>query len=213
MKKGLVSVTGPLADGMMAVRAGQHLSVNIKKREVLLRETDDAQGADGGPGASGAVAPVGLGAANTKSDGEGEGDGRVDGDGEGAAAGAIRGGNSSGSRGASGSSAVRGSSYATAPQASRGWSAALVAGDLDSILADAERKGLHRTLREASSEDLAALADAARYRRRNEIARRALLAERSRFSHSSRASDAAFLLGRLEEGSPHGEGRALEWYD
>jgi len=60
--------------------------------------------------------------------------------------------------------------------------------------------------------ELAALADAARYRRRDDVARRALLAERARFPRSARARDAAFLLGRLEETSGGGV-RALEWYD
>ena len=94
----------------------------------------------------------------------------------------------------------------------------LAGGDFDSILRDAERRGFRRAMAEASSEDLAALADAARYRRRNEIARQALLTERARFPRSARASDAAFLLGRMEEGSGRGKGRAgearaLEWYD
>jgi TolA-binding protein len=65
----------------------------------------------------------------------------------------------------------------------------------------------------ASGEDLAALADAARYRRRNDVAREALLAERLRFPKSERASEAAFLLGRLEESKWDDNGRALEWYD
>jgi len=54
----------------------------------------------------------------------------------------------------------------------RSWTAALVAGDLDSILKDVERRGLERCLAEASREDLSALADAACYRRRDSIASR-----------------------------------------
>ena len=65
----------------------------------------------------------------------------------------------------------------------------------------------------ASGADLAALADAARYRRRNDVAREALLAERLRFPKSERDSEAAFLLGRLEESKWDDNGRALEWYD
>jgi hypothetical protein len=95
----------------------------------------------------------------------------------------------------------------------RGWSAALAAGDLDLILDEAVKKGLHRALAEASSDDLAALADAARYRRRNSIAYRALIAERERFPQSPRGRDSAFLLGRLEEGKSDGAARALQWYD
>jgi TolA-binding protein len=44
-------------------------------------------------------------------------------------------------------------------------------------------------------------------------AREALLAERRRFPSSSRALDAAFLLGRLEEDSARGPTKAVAWYD
>ena len=93
------------------------------------------------------------------------------------------------------------------------WAVALAAGRLDRILAEAERAGLKTTLDKASSDDLLALADAARYRRRMDLARDALLAERRRFPDSPRALDAAFLLGRVEEASDSGIRRALEWYD
>jgi len=54
MRKGLVSVTGPLAEGMLAVRAGQHLTVNMQKKEVVLREVEgsDAPSAAEAPPAS-----------------------------------------------------------------------------------------------------------------------------------------------------------------
>ena len=96
---------------------------------------------------------------------------------------------------------------------SYGWAAALAAGEVDSILGDVERHGLKRSLGEASSDDLSALADAARYRRQQDIARQSLLAQRSRFPGSGRACDAAFLLGRLEESNEGGGPKALEWYD
>ena len=95
----------------------------------------------------------------------------------------------------------------------RRWAAALAAGHLDRILAEAERAGIKATLDRASSDDLLALADAARYRRRMELAREALLAERRRFPDSPRSLDAAFLLGRVEEASDRGLARAIEWYD
>jgi TolA-binding protein len=169
----------------MAVRAGQHLSVNGRSKEVLLQQfeqpNDHAEEQnEGSPGTS--PAPFqGLG---------------------GAAGGGV--GAPAPVRSARGPMGLGGG---------RGWAAALAAGDLDSILGDAERRGIRRAIAEANSEDLAALADAARYRRRNDIARRALLAERERFPHSSRASNSAFLLGRLEENKTGGETRALEWYD
>jgi hypothetical protein len=95
----------------------------------------------------------------------------------------------------------------------RRWAAALAAGHLDQILSEAEHAGVKATLEKASSDDLLALADAARYRRRMDLARDALLAERRRFADSPRALDAAFLLGRVEESSDRGLARAIEWYD
>ena len=56
-------------------------------------------------------------------------------------------------------------------------------------------------------------ANAARYRRRTDLAREALLAERRRFPHSPRAIDALFLLGRVEESRGNATDRALAWYE
>jgi TolA-binding protein len=95
----------------------------------------------------------------------------------------------------------------------RRWPTALAAGELDRILDEAERAGIKATLDRAPSDDLLALADAARYRRRMDLARAALLAERRRFPDSPRALDAAFLLGRVEEASDSGLPRAISWYD
>jgi hypothetical protein len=93
------------------------------------------------------------------------------------------------------------------------WGEALARGHWDRILADAQRMGVQTTLDRASSEDLFALADAARYRRRPELARAALLAERRRFPDSPRTLDATYLLGRVEESRENGTARAIAWYD
>ena len=68
-------------------------------------------------------------------------------------------------------------------------------------------------LEASSSDDLAALADAARYRRQDDLARRALDAQRRRFQGTPRAADAAFFLGRLDEKVGAGLVHALRWYD
>ena len=109
--------------------------------------------------------------------------------------------------------AARARSTAAPPGSPRHWSAALARGDWDAILADADRSGLPGLIENASGEELLALADAARYRHRLELAREALLAERRRFPTSSRASDAAFLLGRVEEASGSDGVHALRWYE
>jgi TolA-binding protein len=92
------------------------------------------------------------------------------------------------------------------------WTADLAAGRFSTILRQAEQRGIDRVLGEASSDELSALADAARYSRREDVARRALTAQRRRFPRSARANDAAFLLGRLEETAQHPE-LALTWYE
>ncbi len=195
-----------VADGKIAVRAGQRLTINVPEREVLLRPGDDAEestetGADtaaaGGPrprwrpvpppSRARPEAPPSVGArAQTGS--------------------SIRG--SATSAGARAAVAVRTS-------APRSWTVALAAGDFQAILLEVEHRGLRRSLADARSEDLAALADAARYLRRDDVARQALLAQRDRFPQSDRAHEAAFLLGRLIEGGRGGDGdvRALSWYD
>jgi hypothetical protein len=95
----------------------------------------------------------------------------------------------------------------------RRWAAELANGRWDNILADVDRDGVDATLADAASEDLFALADAARYRRRIDLARAALLAHRQRFPGSSRSLDAVFLLGRVEELREQGTERAIAWYD
>jgi hypothetical protein len=90
------------------------------------------------------------------------------------------------------------------------WRKMAAQGDFGDVIAAAERRGLDATLAGASLDDLAALADSARYVRRSSLAKRALLAERSRFPKSGAARDAAFFLGRIAEDEGGG---ASEWYD
>jgi hypothetical protein len=88
----------------------------------------------------------------------------------------------------------------------------LAHGDSEAIVEQAQHRGLESCLADASLSDLAALADAARYGRHDDIARRTLLAERHRFPLSDPSRDAAFLLGRLEE-TGSGPAAAVSWYD
>jgi TolA-binding protein len=95
----------------------------------------------------------------------------------------------------------------------RGWMSALADNKGADVVADADRRGLAAVLERADSEDLWALANAARYAGRYPLARRALTAHRRRFPSSDRAGDAAFLLGRLHDADPDGPANALGWYD
>jgi ferric-dicitrate binding protein FerR (iron transport regulator) len=183
LRTGQVAVSGPVSGGDITLREGQRLVVNLSKAETLITEQDGWSDSPASPASRAAEVPQERPLPATERP------------------------------------AGRSSPAASAqPAASRGdgerrWAAAVAAGQWDRILADAERTGVKTTLDKASSEDLFALADAARYRRRSDLARSALLAERRRFPTSSRASDVAFLLGRIEESSEHGTARALEWYD
>jgi len=94
-----------------------------------------------------------------------------------------------------------------------GWPDAVARGDYASVLLEAERRGIGSVLAEGSLADLVALADAARLSGRVDLAKRGLLAQRSRFSQTSAAKDAAFLLGRMADDHEHAPSTATPWYD
>jgi hypothetical protein len=81
----------------------------------------------------------------------------------------------------------------------RTWSTAVSSGNAARVLTEAEAHGLDKTLLEVDGPALVALADAAHYSSRPEVAARALLAQRQRFTDTPPAHAAAFLLGRLAD--------------
>jgi len=194
LRRGAVSVNGPVSTGEISVKAGQRLVVNLPKKETVITEEDDAdgRGLDGAPSDEPADEPALR--PETAS---------------------LRGSMSLPNR-ASGRSHTSGNGPKMANAKSgvgQGWAEAVAAGQWDRVLAEVDHAGVKQTLARASSEELLALADASRYRQRTGLARAALLAERSRFPGSQSALDAAFLLGRLAE-SRQGEMRqAADWYD
>ncbi len=197
LRHGQVSVTGPVSGGEVNLHAGQRLVVDVPRSETIINQQkpeeawlDSIATSPAAPAAvsreakiAGPPAPAERPATRSA----------------GTAA-------SVGARAASGREVDR-------LDGERDWPDAIAAGKWDRILAEVERQGIKATLDNASSDDLFALADAARYRRRTALAREALLAERRRFPGSVRALDAAFLLGRLEEDRENGASKALEWYD
>ncbi len=187
LQRGSISVDGPLATGAIAMRAGQRLTVSLRESRVLLRPMDE----DDAPAPAPSEQPPPS--ARTARPPE-------------RAAREVRPSHAL-PRGPSASPAAP----SLAPSVGS-WPAALAAGDFARIVDDASRD-LPGVLRAASSEDLAALADAARYQRRDDLARRALEAQRQRFRGTPRAADAAFFLGRLDENGGAGLIRALRWYD
>ena len=93
------------------------------------------------------------------------------------------------------------------------WTQRVASGDFRGVLADAEQRGLESTLAQGNLADLVALADAARYAGRVDVAHRALLAQRERFAGSNAARTAAFLLGRLADTGESRPAAAIGWYD
>jgi TolA-binding protein len=185
LRHGRVTVTGPVSENEIALRAGQRLVINLPKAEISITELK-----------SEATWPDSASPTTQTTDSPQE------------------------RPSATPERRVGRIATLAAPPSAVGkidgehrWAVALAAGNLDGILADVDRVGVKSTLEKASSEDLFVLADAARYRRRTDLARDALLAERRRFPRSSRAVDAVFLLGQVEESSEHGSGRAIGWYD
>jgi TolA-binding protein len=93
------------------------------------------------------------------------------------------------------------------------WARLIARGEFAAVVRQAEARGIDTVLDGASAADLTALADAARYTRRSDLARQALLGVRARFPGTTRASDAAFFLGRLAESPASTAGAALSWYE
>ncbi|WP_437813692.1 FecR domain-containing protein [Sorangium sp. So ce1078] len=187
LEDGAVVVSGPLSGKPIAVRAGQWLTLRQRTGEVLLRDLDLQQGAEASP----TPAPSSSDRAEEPS----------------AAPVPDPPGPPAGAPAAEPTTAV-----APAAEPRRDWAGKLAAGKLDVIVDEAQRRGLDASLAESSNEELSVLADAARYTRRNDIARRALLAQRRRFPATQRGKEAAFLLGRLAE-TQEGGAAALAWFE
>jgi TolA-binding protein len=186
LRRGRVVVSGPISGGDIALRAGQRLVVNLAKSEALITEEKPEEAIDEPAGApvSRAITPPALRPSVVRDKAAGPN-----------------------------TSAAPAPSTVAKIDGERRWADNLVSGHWDRILGDVERAGVEATLDKASSEDLFALANAARYRRRTDLARAALLAERRRFPGSPRALDATFLLGRVEESGERGMARAIVWYE
>jgi len=193
LKTGTVAVSGPVSEEAITLRAGQQLIISAREKEVVIRDIDSIIEEI----TASSVSPwPPRGNVNNGQDApppqpEMQQPKRP----------ARR----------SAASTAAPAIGVPAPRASN-WTAELAAGRFAIILQQATQRGLEPSLAEVSSDDLAALADAARYSRLDDVARRALLAQRRRFPQSARANDAAFLLGRLEEAAQHPE-IALAWYD
>lgn len=187
LRRGHVVVSGPGVNGGISLQAGQRLVVSLPRAETVItaEQPDDTDDVLAGAAPAGSTPAAAL--ART------------------AIANPIAG------------RPVRAAgAHVTAAKGTRTrhWAADMASGYWDRILADVDHDGVDATLESACSEDLFALAAAARYRRQGDLSRAALLAQRRRFPHAPRSLDALFLLGRAEEVREHGtEEQAIAWYD
>lgn len=176
LRHGAVTVSGPVLGEDWVLRAGQNLTVDLRKAETVITEGRPADA----PAELAAPAPEPAVVEDTPP------------------------------ASAAPPPASAGAAPSSAPSGERRWREALASGDWDRVLSEVERDGVDAALQTASSGDLLALADAARYRRRADLARAALLAHRRRFPGSA---DTSFLLGRVEELRPGGSSEAMRWYE
>jgi len=184
LQRGHVVVNSPLSTGDIALQDGERLVVNLVKAETLITEEKMAEHVDGvTPTPHPATDPAQQPASLTTK------------------------------RPGSAQSTKSFPTAAARTEGANRWSAELANGHWDHILDEVKRIGVDAALDKASNEDLAVLADVARYRHNPDLARAALLAERRRFPASPRALDAIFLLGRVEESREQGHAQAIAWYD
>lgn len=194
LRHGRVLVTGPLSGGALTLNGGQRLVIRLASGETVISNTPDVS--QGAHAATDALEPAVVPEPEVaSSDGPSP---------------AVAPTNPSSARGDAPSE--RSASNAVAAGARpRDWARALARGHWEQIVSEAEALGVPTVLATASAEELFTLANAARYRNRGALATSALHALRERFASSSRATDAAFLLGRVAEA--RGEvTAALSWY-
>ncbi|HEY4015480.1 MAG TPA: FecR family protein [Polyangiaceae bacterium] len=195
LENGSVAVSGPVFDTPVALRAGQWLTV--RSREVLIRDLsarDDA--------AKGSLSALGVAPAPPAEALAGEHEAKLETaelEGPAPSAGPRR-------------HAPRPRGSVPAVSQGHGWAAELADGKFASIVDEALGLGLEPVYAGSGADDLAALADAARYTRHFDVARGALLAQRQRFAASERARVAAFSLGRLSE-AQRDDRKALSWFE
>ena len=188
LENGAVSVSGPASDSPLTLRAGQWLTA--QGGDVRIRSLDAVD--DPGPSASARpssadLAPPGTEAPLPLQDA------------------------STGASGAGPASSSRRNAAVSARE--HDWAGDLARGrPFKAIVADAIALGVDGVYAQSDSGELAALADAARYTLRQDIARGALLAQRRRFAGLEHARAAAFDLGRIEEAGQNPRA-ALAWFD
>jgi hypothetical protein len=187
LSEGSVEVRGPFADAPIAVRAGQRFHADMSSRSMTVVDGDGSAAAKV-PTASAPVAPAATGAAPAPTV---------------PAVSAVP------------DKVVRepapaAASATAAPRES--WTKLVAGGHFETVIRLATDRDTGGCVRSCGAPDLRALADAARYTGRTDLAQQALLGLRDRFRGSGEERSAAFLLGRVEE-SRGAMARAQSWYE
>lgn len=188
LRRGRVVVSGPVSGGDVTLRPGERLVVNLQKSETVITDEkpDEFPAEADSRDNTDTAAPAMAPSVGPRAKEKTRG-----------STAAVSGAMGDGAK----------------TEATGRWADELALGHWNRILDSAERDGLTSALDKASSEDLTALANVARYRHRIGLAKAALLAQRRRFPGSPRAVEALFLLGRVEELDEDGTSQAIAWYD
>ncbi|MGE5786138.1 MAG: FecR domain-containing protein, partial [Myxococcales bacterium] len=209
MVEGLVEVGGPKFSSPATVRGGQRFETNSNEaRWAVTPLLEPAQLPNESPVPSGAA----QSSAPRRNDAPSASD---------APLGAVR-ARSEGAVGRGAASSVRPTAVATPSEpvapppvkqpaaSSVSWPKFVARGDSQRVLAEAEAMGQAVCFAQCSGADLRALADAARYSGRLDMAEASLRALRGRFP--SQAPVAAYLLGAVDEARGR-NASALRWYE
>ena len=181
MQEGTVEVHGPLG-GAVTVRAGQRFRAELAPRRMTVVDANEELTAVDPPSANEPAYP------NEKKPASVE-------PGEPVAPGQNR----------------KHAPHAAPPPERESWPKLVANGEFELVVRQANERGLDACLKTCGASDLRALADAARYTNRGDVAERVLMALRQRFTGSSESRAAGFLLGRLFE-ARGASAKAESWY-
>jgi ferric-dicitrate binding protein FerR (iron transport regulator) len=189
LKSGSVKIRGPLASAGIELAAGQRLIADLRAAQLRIERIEPSDGTNAAAAPSKSNEPVIANPMPRNLPGA-----------------AL-------SRDGETSSRGRAPKREAVDDPKPSWTQRVAAGDFRGVLAEAEQRGLDATLAQSALPDLVALADAARYAGRVDVAHRALVAQRERFAGSTSARTAAFLLGRLADTREAQPAGAIGWYD
>jgi hypothetical protein len=184
MKEGAVVVKGPLLQAGHELQAGERLHVSVRDGAMEVRTAGAAV-----PPRRGSADPVAVPPSATPD---------------------VSAPPASAAPSATVAAAPPAAKPAAEGAASPSWRDLSAAGKYNEALAVVERAGFAQEIERASSHDLAALADAARYASRPALAMQALLAQRRRFGVRG---SSAFLLGKIAADQRGAVADAVRWFE